>query len=136
MKVDNSKLTKENTKLSTEIAKLSQNNEDVQTQNEAMIKNLKEDCLKLARENAELKYGHGSKVQQGLQWPQGLPPHWSQPQPPYRMQHQRPVMMPQGHMLQSANGQPLRILRPGQQIRFVTQDHPGPWGPYHARPPC
>ena len=51
LKDDNSKLSMENTKLS-------KHNEEMQTQNEAMIKNLKEDCLKLARENVELKYGN------------------------------------------------------------------------------
>ena len=59
--------------------------------------------------------------------PQGPPPQGGQP--PYRMQHQRPVMMQQGHMVRSANGQPLRILRPGQQIRIVTQ---GPTGGPHS----
>ena len=61
LKEDNSKLSKENTKISDENAKLSKHNEEMQTQNEAMIKNLKEDRLKLAREIVELKYGHGSK---------------------------------------------------------------------------
>ena len=51
LKDDNSKLSMENTKLS-------KHNEEMQTQNEAMIKHLKEDCLKLARENVELKYGN------------------------------------------------------------------------------
>ena len=114
--------------------KLSKRNEEMQTQNETMIKNLKEDCLKLARENVELKYGNGSNVQQGHQvpqMPQG-PPQGVQTS--YRMQHQRPVMMQQVQIVRSANGQPLRNLRPGQQIRFATQDHPGPWGPYGRGP--
>ena len=114
--------------------KLSKRNEEMQTQNEAMIKNLKEDCLKLARENVELKYGNGSNVQQGHQvpqMPQG-PPQGVQTS--YRMQHQRPVMMQQVQIVRSANGQPLRNLRPGQQIRFATQDYPGPWGPYGRGP--
>ena len=61
LKDDNSKLFMENTKLSIEIANLSQHNEEMQNQNEATIRNLKEDRLKLAREVVELKYGHGSK---------------------------------------------------------------------------
>ena len=114
--------------------KLSKRNEEMQTQNETMIKNLKEDCLKLARENVELKYGNGSNVQQGHQvpqMPQG-PPQGVQTS--YRMQHQRPVMMQQVQIVRSANGQPLRNVRPGQQIRFATKDHPGPWGPYGRGP--
>ena len=61
LKEDNSKLSKENTKITEENAKLSKHNEEMQTQNEAMIKNLEEDRLKLARENVELKYGRGSR---------------------------------------------------------------------------